>query len=143
MEDKVVESQNKTQFTLNEVDIPGAKLLKPPEECTCSILRRWLLCRGAKTSGKLADLRLRVNYYIQNKLDTKYLRDPDGGLHVLRKKAEAGLLPQSSPEELQSYPTEGYSVDLSKIPKVTFGTVWKFMIDIAWNGKDSCPLPSP
>ncbi|RUA05519.1 MAG: hypothetical protein DSY43_04460 [Gammaproteobacteria bacterium] len=61
MEDKVIESQNKTQFTLNEEDIPGAKLLKPPEECNCSVLRRWLLCRGAKTSGKLADLRLRYD----------------------------------------------------------------------------------
>ena len=28
-----------------------------------------------------------------------------------------------------SFPTEGYSTNLSKIPKVTFGTVWKFMID--------------
>ncbi|RUA05520.1 MAG: hypothetical protein DSY43_04465 [Gammaproteobacteria bacterium] len=84
----------------------------------------------------------RVNYYIQNKLDTKYLRDPDGGLHVLRKKAEAGLLPQSSPEELQSYPTEGYSVDLSKIPKITFGTVWKFMIDsMEWKRQLSTAKP--
>ena len=46
-------------FSLNEEDIPGAKLPKPIDECTCGILRRWLLCTGAKTSGKLADLRPR------------------------------------------------------------------------------------
>lgn len=40
-------------FSLNEEDIPGAKLPKPIiiDECTCGILRRWLLCRGATTSG--------------------------------------------------------------------------------------------
>ena len=46
-------------FIIDENDIPGAKLPKPIEECTCAVLRRWLLCRGAKTSGKLADLRVR------------------------------------------------------------------------------------
>ena len=39
-------------FSLNEEDIPGAKLPKPIiiDECTRGILRRWLLCRGATTS---------------------------------------------------------------------------------------------
>ena len=46
-------------FIFDENDIPGAKLRKPLEECTCAVLRRWLLCRGAKTSGTLADLRVR------------------------------------------------------------------------------------
>ena len=40
-----------------EEDIPGAKLPRENvEECTVPQLRRWLLCRGAKTSGKKADL---------------------------------------------------------------------------------------
>lgn len=62
-------------------------------------------------------------------MDTKYLRDPDDGINILKKKAEAGLLDQTSPTEEKAYPTEGYSTNLSKVPKVTFGTVWKFMID--------------
>ncbi|XP_029207043.2 uncharacterized protein LOC114970731 [Acropora millepora] len=116
-------------FIIDENDIPGAKLPKPIEECTCAVLRRWLLCRGAKTSGKLADLRVRVKHYVDHKLDAKYLRDPDGGINVLKKKAAAGLLDQTSPTDVSSFPTEGYSTNLSKIPKVTFGTWWKFMID--------------
>lgn len=39
--------------TLSEEDIPGAKLPKDtPEECNCWVLRRWLQCRGARTTGK-------------------------------------------------------------------------------------------
>lgn len=66
---------------------------------------------------------------MDHKLDAKYFRDPDGGINVLKKKAAAGLLDQTSPADVSSFPTEGYSTNLSKIPKVTFGTVWKFMID--------------
>ena len=41
---------------LNEDDIPGAKLPKPAEHCTVSVLKRWLSCRGGKVSGKRKDL---------------------------------------------------------------------------------------
>lgn len=44
---------------------------------------------------------------MKNGLDKKYFRDPDGGINVLRKKAEAGLLAESQPEELKDIPTEG------------------------------------
>ena len=44
----------KVNFVLTEDDIPGAKLPKNVEECSLSVLKRWLLCRGAKTTGKLA-----------------------------------------------------------------------------------------
>ena len=45
------------KVVLCEEDIPGAKLPRENvEECTVPQLRRWLLCRGAKTSGKKADL---------------------------------------------------------------------------------------
>ena len=71
----------------------------------------------------------RVKGYINNGLDKKYLRDPDGGINVLRKKAETGVLSESQPQHLDKIPKEGYITDLSKIPKVTFGTVWKFMIE--------------
>ena len=45
------------QIVLTEEDIPGAKLPREnADECTVPQLRRWLLCRGAKTSGKKAEL---------------------------------------------------------------------------------------
>ena len=49
--------------------------------------------------------------------------------NVLKKKGEASLLDQTAPTEIKSFPTEGYSTILSKMPKVTFGTVWKLIID--------------
>ena len=45
------------QIVLMEEDIPGGKLPRGnAEECTVPQLRRWLLCRGAKTSDKKAEL---------------------------------------------------------------------------------------
>ena len=45
------------KVVLCEEDIPRAKLPRENvEECTVPQLRRWLLCGGAKTSGKKADL---------------------------------------------------------------------------------------
>ena len=41
---------------LNDDDIPGAKLPKPAEHCTVSVLKPWLSCRGAKVSAKRNDL---------------------------------------------------------------------------------------
>ena len=49
------------QIALTEEDIPGAKLPREnAEECTVPQLRRWLLCRGAKTSGKKSRTRQKV-----------------------------------------------------------------------------------
>ena len=46
-----------TSVSLTEDDIPGAKLPKEtPEECNCWMLRRWLQCRGGRTTGKKAAL---------------------------------------------------------------------------------------
>ena len=42
---------------LTEDDIPGAKPPKgSPEKCSCWMLRRWLQCRGGRTTGKNAAL---------------------------------------------------------------------------------------
>ena len=48
---------SKSDFLQTEEDVLGAKLRSPIEECNCTILRRRPLCRGAKTTGKLAELR--------------------------------------------------------------------------------------
>ncbi|KAK3746729.1 hypothetical protein QZH41_001466 [Actinostola sp. cb2023] len=71
----------------------------------------------------------RVNDYIKTGLDSKYLHDPDGGINLLRKKAEFGVLEKAEPDLPQSFPKEGFKSDLMGIPKVTFGTVWRYMID--------------
>ena len=42
---------------ISEEDIPGATIPRDsPEECKVKQLQRWLLCRGAKTTGKKEDL---------------------------------------------------------------------------------------
>lgn len=127
--ESLAKASDSVDFILTEEDIPGAKLQKAVNECSCAILKRWLLCRGAKTTGKLLDLQRRVNDYIKSGLDKKYLRDPDGGIHLMKKKAEAGLLSETEPCGTESFPTVGYQSSLSSMPKVTFGTVWHFMIE--------------
>ena len=71
----------------------------------------------------------RVEDYIKHRLDIKYLRDQDGGLHLLRKKVELGVLEQEEPQLAQSFPKEGYKADLKGLPNISFGTVWRFMIE--------------
>jgi len=71
MEEKVDSSVNSTVVLLDEIDIPGAKLPKPVEQCTCSVLRRWLLCRGAKTTGRLGELKQRLVHSSLHKLVSK------------------------------------------------------------------------
>ena len=47
---------NSDDFTIEEEDIPGAKLQEPAEQCTVAVLKRWLSCHGAKVTGKREDL---------------------------------------------------------------------------------------
>ena len=49
---------------LVEDDVPGAKLVKKPKECSVEILKRWLECNGIKKSGKKSELKNRVNQSI-------------------------------------------------------------------------------
>lgn len=151
---------------LTEDDIPGAKLeCEIVEQCSVTQLKRWLLCRGAKTSGRKAALVARYamalsifcdnntlpsyvkklfNYlnlcysimlfyrvkdYQNSGLDSKYLRDPDGGIHLLKKKAELGALEETDPDIQSTFPEEGFKTDISGIPNVNFGTIWRYMID--------------
>ena len=47
----------KENVILTEYDIPGAILPKETvEECSVGQLKRWLTCRGAKTTGKKSAL---------------------------------------------------------------------------------------
>ena len=49
------ERKKKQNVKLREEDVPGTiSLREKPEECTAQ--SRWLLCRGAKTTGKKTQL---------------------------------------------------------------------------------------
>lgn len=49
--------ESKEKIILTENDIPGAKIPRESlEHCSVPQLKRWLLCRGAKTTGKKAAL---------------------------------------------------------------------------------------
>ena len=50
-------------------------------------------------------------------------------MHLLRKKVELGVLEQEEPQLAQSFPKEGYKADLKGLPNISFGTVWRFMIE--------------
>ena len=53
----VIERNFSENVKLKEEDVPGAILPREkPEECTVKQLQRWLLCRGAKTTGKKMQL---------------------------------------------------------------------------------------
>ena len=46
-----------TIYRLSEKDIPGASLDgKSPDDLNVEQLKRWLACRGARRSGKKAEL---------------------------------------------------------------------------------------
>ena len=57
------------------------------------------------------------------------MRDPDGGVNLLRKKAELGVLDNQEPDINESYPKGGFEKDLNGLPRISFGTVWRFMIE--------------
>lgn len=52
-------AQNITISTEDD-GVPGSKLEREPEEYTVSQLKRWLKCRGLKTTGLRAELLSRV-----------------------------------------------------------------------------------
>ena len=56
------------------------------------------------------------------------LKDPDGGIHQARKKAQLGVLEEVEPDVKNSFPTEGFSESLEGLPVVSFNTVWTYMV---------------
>lgn len=42
-------------------------------------------------------------------LDKKELRDPDGGVHLARKKAQLGILERHIPDCTALFPTTGFT----------------------------------
>ncbi|CAH3185351.1 unnamed protein product [Porites evermanni] len=132
------------KVVLCEEDIPRAKLPRENvEECTVPQLRRWLLCGGAKTSGKKADLVKRYKDYVKGGLHLKNLRDPDGGVHLARKKVLLGVMDEVDPPHVTDiFPKDGFHEDLTDLPFVNFGTVWKYMIESS-NAKKQLSTAKP
>ena len=61
-------------------------------------------------------------------LDKKELRDPDGGVHLARKKAQLGILERHIPDCTALFPTTGFTETLQGLPQITFKTVWTYMV---------------
>ena len=62
-------------------------------------------------------------------MDKKYLRDPDGGVNLAKKKAQLGVLEEVIPEKLQTtFPSETYSDKLEGLPAITFKSIWTYMV---------------
>lgn len=115
--------------SLSEDDIPGAKLpWEIPEQCIVQQLKQWLSCRSACVSGKKPQLIARIKDYIKSGPAIKHLRDPDGGIHLARKKAQLGVIEEVKPDVKTSFPTEGFSDSLDSTPSITFKAVWTYMV---------------
>ncbi|EDO41660.1 predicted protein [Nematostella vectensis] len=86
-QDEFVRKQN---IVLSEKDIPGAELPRETIE-QCSVVQRRM-----------------VKDYIKSGPSARYLRDPDGCINVLWKKAELGVIENANPIESSStFPEEG------------------------------------
>ena len=48
----------------------------------------------------------------------------------MKKRAELGLLDRQEPQLSENFPKEGFNNDLGSMPNVSFGTIWRYMIDV-------------
>jgi len=64
----------------------------------------------------------RIKCYIKSGLSEKELKDPDGGIHLAKKKAELGVIKEVQPELKTAFP------ELIDLPNVTFRTIWTYMV---------------
>ncbi|XP_065893458.1 uncharacterized protein [Dysidea avara] len=119
---------------LAECDVPGSSLDgKHPSELNVMKLKRWLVCRGAPTNGKKPELIERVCDFIKYGWDL-YLIDPDDGINVKNKLQAVSAKHRHFLDEnlLQSVPKakdNQWTKDIHKCPKITFGTIFKFLVD--------------
>jgi hypothetical protein len=65
---------------------------------------------------------------MNSELATNNLRDPDGGIHLARKKAELGVIENVEAEVKTSFPTEGFNDSLDGLPLISFKAVWTYMV---------------
>ena len=112
---------------LVEDDVPGAKLVKKPGECSVEILKRWLECHGLKKSGKKSELINRVNQSIGLiKVDPKV----DGGKwYDIKSKGEG--LPTSSNKLEITTPARGWNnFPGTNIPSMfNYGHIYFYLVE--------------
>ena len=87
-------------------------------------------------------MQTRYKDYVSGGLHLKNLRDPDGGVHLARKKVLMGIADEVNPAITDHFPKDGYHDDLSDLPFVNFGTVWKYMIESS-NAKKQLSTAKP
>ena len=117
-----------------------------------AVAKQWLLCRGAKVTGKRTDLMTRfvyhssvsietstfinrpticlyrVNNYIENGL-SKDKEDPDGGVNLAKKKKKLGAADEVDPELNEKFPCYGFQCGISELPRISFGHISKYLIE--------------
>ena len=82
----------------------------------------------------------RYKDYVSGGLHLKNLRDPDDGVHLARKKVL--IADEINPAITDLFPKDGYHDDLSNLPDVNFGTVWKYMVESS-NAKKQLSTAKP
>ena len=88
-------------------------------------------------------LGFRLKDYVSGGLHLKNLKDPDGGVHLARKKVILGIMDEVNPPKItEIFPKDGFHEDLSNLPEVNFGTVWKYMIESS-NAKKQLSTAKP
>ena len=71
----------------------------------------------------------RVKDYIAGGLTSK-IKDPDDGIHLVKAKASMGLMEKINAKELkENFPVDGFTEDLNILPAISFGTIWRYMIE--------------
>lgn len=70
----------------------------------------------------------RVNAYISNGLHNN-LVDPDGGLNIQKKRLKLGLEKEISPLTDSNFPTDGFEIGISSVPRIGYSQIWKYLID--------------
>ena len=71
----------------------------------------------------------RVKDYIAGGLSSK-IKDPDGGIHLAKAKAGLGLMEEINAKKLkENFPMDGFTEDLNILPAISFGTIWRYMIE--------------
>ena len=117
-----------------------------------AVSKQWLLCRGAKVTGKRTDLVTRFVYrssmsnetstfinrpticlykvynYIENGL-SKDKEDPDSGVNLAKKKKKLGAADEVDPELNGKFPCYGFQCGISELPMISFGHISKYLIE--------------
>ena len=70
----------------------------------------------------------RVNNYIENGL-SKDKEDPDGGVNLAKKKKKLGAADEVDPELNEKFPCYGFQCGISELPRISFGHIWKYLIE--------------